>query len=295
MDRSQKVFTQLKQSFPKLEPIDPATLPKLSWEDVKLAHDLDFISRLLDKSLCVQEILKCYEIEPSDLIGSEIKKPLWQMAEDVLFQCRGTYHAALKALEQECTFFLGGGMHHAMRFSGRGFCLLHDVMIAIRKLQLEHGIKRCLIIDVDAHKGDGSAQIALNDDSIFTLSLHMKNAWPIDGSLGPGPWDLPSDLDIEFAQHEEHLYLKRLDEALAQIDLSRFDFAFVVLGADVWEHDELKSTQSLELTSEQVLERDQLIEKRLAASKVKRTYVMGGGYGERAFEPYVNFLKTLIN
>ncbi len=295
MDRSQKVFSELSEHFTALQTVDLAALPQLSWEDVKLAHDLDFISRLLDQELSVNEVLHCYELTQKDLIDGLNQKPLYKMPEDVLFQCRGTYMAALSALKNEISFFLGGGMHHAMRFAGRGFCLLNDIVIAARKLQHDHGIRRCLIIDVDAHKGDGTTQITQNDDSIFTLSLHMKNAWPIDGSLGPGPWDLPSDLDIEFGIDEENLYLEKLTDALALVDIARFDFAFIILGADAWEHDELQSTQSLKLTSEQMLARDQLIESTLTQVKIKRAYVMGGGYGERAHEPYVNFLKKLFD
>lgn len=295
MDRSQKIFAELSEDFTKLKTVDMERLPKLSWEDIKLAHDLDFISRLLDQDLAVFEVQHCYEVTQKDLISGINQKPLWKMPEDVLFQCRGTYMAALSALKNESSFFLGGGMHHAMRFAGRGFCLLNDIVIAARKLQLDHGIKRCLIIDVDAHKGDGTTQITQHDDSIFTLSLHMKNAWPIDGSLGPGPWDLPSDLDIEFGIGEENLYLEKLTAALAEVYIAGFDFAFIVLGADAWEHDELKSTQSLKLNSDQMLARDQLIESTLAQFKIKRTYVMGGGYGERAHEPYVNFLKSLLD
>ncbi len=295
MDRSQKIFSELSEYFTSLQEVELGSLPKLSWEDIKLAHDLDFIARLLDHELSVFEVLHCYEVSQKDLLSTANQKPLWKMPEDVLFQCRGTYMAALSALKNESSFFLGGGMHHAMRFAGRGFCLLNDIVIAAKKLQLDHGIKRCLIIDVDAHKGDGTTQITQHDDSIFTLSLHMKNAWPIDGSLGPGPWDLPSDLDIEFGVGEENFYLEKLAHALQQIDLTKFDFAFIILGADAWEFDELKSTQSLKLTSDQMLARDQLIESKLSHSNIKRTYVMGGGYGERAHEPYVKFLKKLLD
>lgn len=294
-DRSSQVFFELKSQCRELAPINFDHLPKLNWGDMRLAHDLDYIARLTDKELCRSEILNCYETSLEELILKKDNRALEQMPQDVLDQCRGTYHSALYALENECSFFLGGGMHHAMSFAGRGFCLLNDLVVGARKLQQDHKVKKILIIDVDAHKGDGSAQICQHDQSIYTLSLHMKNSWPIDGSLGPGPWDIPSDKDIEFEVNEENNYCERLKQALDNLNGENFDFTFVVLGADVWEFDQLPSTQSMKLSLEQILERDQIIETYLSKQKIPRTYVMGGGYGERAYEPYVNFIKKLID
>src|SRR5690606_35847782 len=124
------------------------------------------------------------------------------MPEDVLFQCRGTLAAAFHAHSHGRAFFLGGGMHHAMSFAGRGFCLLNDIVLTLRKMQQSKLIKRALVIDVDAHKGDGTAQITAHDSSIVTMSMHMAKGWPIDGSLGPGPWDIPSDFDIPVRSEE---------------------------------------------------------------------------------------------
>src|SRR5690606_1391101 len=155
---------------------------------------------------------------------------------DVLNQCRGSVQAAKQAMETGFAFFLGGGMHHAMSFAGRGFCLLNDVVLAARVAQHAYGAKKVLIIDVDAHKGDGTAQITQHDSSITTISLHMEKGWPLDGSLGDGPWLIPSDFDIGFNVGEEGLYLRKLEQILNEIDLKSFDLALVVLGSDAWEH-----------------------------------------------------------
>ena len=60
---------------------------------------------------------------------------------------------------------------------GRGFCTLNDQVIAIKKLQFEDGLKNAWVIDLDVHKGDGTAECSKDDPTISTLSIHMKNGW----------------------------------------------------------------------------------------------------------------------
>ncbi len=290
-DRSNKIFHALKKQFPALKETNPENLPDISFDDLRLAHDLDFIARLFDPSLVAHEIKCCYEYEQ---LLSAVKN-IDEMPADVITQCRGTYASIQKALDQGSSFFLGGGMHHAMSFAGRGFCLLNDIVIGARKAQRELGVSRVLIIDVDAHKGDGTAQILQRDDSIFTLSIHMKNGWPLDGSLGSGPWELPSDLDIELLPNQESQYLELLESGLKQTLKQPFDLGIIVLGADAWENDELPSASGIKLSDKQMLKRDQLIEKSLSSLNIPRAYVMGGGYGQHAHIPYVNFLSELLD
>lgn len=293
MNRSDLAWRELSKNFSSLKQTSLNVLPALSWQDVTRAHDLDFVARLLDEKLSVAEISNCYELKS---YGHEQgKKPLSEMPHDVLFQCRGTLHAAQIALKSQWSFFLGGGMHHAMRFAGRGFCLLNDVVIAARKLQQEQHLGNVLVIDVDAHKGDGTAQITNGDSSITTLSLHMANGWPIDGSLGVGPWDIPSDIDVAIDVNQEGQYLKLLEQALDKALTNTFDLVFIVLGSDVWEEDCLPSSAGIKLSAAQVLERDQLIESKLREKSLPRTYVMGGGYGPNAHKPYVDFISTLLS
>lgn len=287
-DRSTAAFDTLSKQIANLKPVDLKILPNLQWQDIRIVHDLDFISRLLDPELSVREVESCYELKSYGKIAGE--KPLSEMPHDVLSQCRGSIYAAKVALEHGFAFFLGGGMHHAMSFAGRGFCLLNDVVLAARVAQQVYGAKKVLIIDVDAHKGDGTAQITQHDSSITTVSLHMEKGWPLDGSLGDGPWLIPSDFDIPIAMGEESRYLEKLKSVLEQLDLRSFDLAIMVLGSDAWEHDALPSSAGIKLTSEQMLARDKLIDKTLEVAGVARSYVMGGGYGPRAHEPYVNFL-----
>ena len=68
------------------------------------------------------------------------------------------------------------------------FCLLNDQAIAARYLQDKHGINKVLIVDLDVHQGNGTAEIFRNDPSVFTFSMHGKTNYPFKKEI--------SDLDI---------------------------------------------------------------------------------------------------
>src|SRR5690606_33375644 len=139
------------------------------------------------------------------------------------------------ALEKGESFFLGGGFHHAMSFGGRGFCLLNDIVIAAKWISSQKNLSNIWVIDVDAHKGDGTAELTVNDENITTFSIHMADGWPLDedskdsnGNLKP--WFLPSDVDIPIKENEEKIYLKKLEEGLLKLekDFGPADLAIVV-------------------------------------------------------------------
>ena len=191
-------------------------------------------------------------------------------------------------------------MHHAQRDYGAGFCLLNDIVIAIRKLQAETLIQTAWVIDVDAHKGDGTATLTHGDDSTTTLSIHMAHGWPLDGvpydSTGKrNPSFIPSDVDIPIAAGEDHLYVSKLKEGLGKLGgLSTPDLAVVVSGADPYEKDELPSTADLKLSLEQMKQRDLLVYQFLKDRDIPRAYLMAGGYGEDCWKIYAQFLEWAL-
>ena len=194
------------------------------------------------------------------------------------------------ALQSGWAYGMGGGMHHAMSFVGQGFCLLNDLVVALRVLQREGKITRALIIDVDAHKGDGTAEITQGDDSIYTVSLHMAEGWPLVGghyseSFLPGDCDRPIKYSMD--------YLPILRQTLSELD-SDFDLCLVLQGADPFELDQLASAQNLALTLGEMLERDQLIHRWLSERTIPQAYCMGGGYGQETWRVYLNYLAWAL-
>jgi acetoin utilization deacetylase AcuC-like enzyme len=267
-------------------------------------HSSDYVERLFSAGL-EAEIIRTYELLDDDgnfhrFNPASAHLPLTALFERILARVAGTVHAAWIALECGFCFYFGGGMHHAQKDGGAGFCLVNDLIIALRRLQHEKRIRTAWVIDVDAHKGDGTAAIASGDESIATLSIHMARGWPLDqperdreGRLNPS--FVPSTIDIPIESGEEDLYNPRLHVGLERLAATgRPDLALVVCGADPYELDELPSAAGLRLTLEQLLERDQMVYAFLKSLAIPGAWVMGGGYGHSTWKVYAQFIEWAL-
>lgn len=273
-------------------------------EDVARVHSPEYVAKVFGDG-AEEVIVQVYELidengnyhryDPSRAI-----RPLVDLFDDSLKWMAGSFQVGKEALTRGFCFNLGGGAHHAHYEFGHGFCIFNDIVTALRKLQAEGYIKTAWVIDVDAHKGDGTAALTRDDSTIVTLSVHMAHGWPLDlpehlpdGSLHPAY--TPSDIDVPIDSGEEGDYVRRLSAALEMLDgYPRPDIAYVVDGADPYERDGLASTQVLRLSLDQMLERDMTIYSFLEERGIPQAYLMAGGYGDHAWEPYPRFLERVI-
>lgn len=301
-DRALKVFESIKDINPHLQTFDLNLLPKITSTDLLRVHNEDYVSRLYgSEAELLSELMSCFELVNAD--GSfnrynpiKATKKLSDAFGIILKRIAMTYASSKSALENGFSYHLGGGMHHAMSFGGRGFGLLNDIVISIRKLQADGLIKTAWVVDVDAHKGDGTSELTKNDDSIVTLSIHMKDGWPLDQGTSDDPWFIPSNIEIGIGSDENKTYLMRLKVGLEEMEsqFSRPDLVLVVNGADPYEYDGLPSSGLLKLTKEEMLERDMMIYNFFSSRKIPQSYVMSGGYGDKSWEIYSQFLKNLM-
>ena len=275
----------------------------LTKKDLLLVHNLEYVNDLFNENV-TERVMSCYELV--DERGNYFrfnpngaKYNLAHLAKAMLIHTHGTYQAAKSSLASGFSYYLGGGMHHAMSFSGRGFCLVNDLMIAIRKLQSEGLIKKAWVIDVDAHKGDGTAELSKNDDSVGTLSIHMAKGWPLDmpDSNENAPWLIPSTVDIPIESGEEGQYLQKLAAGMEEIlfKVGYPDLVIIVNGADPYEKDLLPSSSLLNLSKVQMLERDKFLFDYFNKKNIPQAYTMAGGYGSESFEVYCNFLSYYLS
>jgi len=160
-------------------------------EMLSLAHDLDFLERC--KISPEEELIKTFELRDDkgnlnrydpDLAERELS----ELMQSVRRQVSASIFSAQLAMDHGFAFLLGGGLHHAMTFQGRGFCQFNDIAIAARAIQREGKANKIAVIDIDAHKGDGTAQIFEKDSSVATFSIHMASGWPLDISLREYKW-----------------------------------------------------------------------------------------------------------
>lgn len=282
-------------------------------EDLERVHDKSFVEALFSEMLDA-ELIKTYELIderglPRRYMPDLAVRPLSALFDTILNQVWGTYLACRLALAPSASagpgfaYFLGGGMHHARRDAGSGFCLLNDIMIAARRLIAEERVSSVWIIDLDAHKGDGTAELAAGDTSILTLSIHMASGWPLDEEslihAVPGRAPLvPSDVEIPIPRGGEASYVPLLRSGLAELEALAGgtvpDLAIVVDGADPYEKDELPSTADLKLSLKTCVERDRLVYDFLRERHIPSAWLMAGGYGERAWEPPAHYLASLV-
>ncbi len=273
---------------------------------LSLAHSPEYVQAVFGDTLDVEKTLcKTFELydeagKPNRYDPKKAVLPLARLAKHALQQAAGTLAAARwTQLNGGGVFYLGGGFHHGMSFGGRGFCYVNDIVIAANKLLESPDINQIWVIDIDAHKGDGTAELCRNNSAITTLSIHMAEGWPLDSAVdhassNQAPWFIPSDIDIPINDSENDQYNDKLSQGLHSLEkMNQPDYIMVVHGSDPYEKDQLPSSGKLNLTLDQMLERDMLVYKFAKKFDVPFLHLLAGGYGVYAHEPYNHFFHKL--
>jgi acetoin utilization deacetylase AcuC-like enzyme len=242
-------------------------------EDVLRVHSSTYVQKLKTDSLTLSERMKL-EIPVSDATV----KGFWLAA-------GGSTLAGRNAMRDGFSANLTGGFHHAYAGHGEGFCMLHDVAIAIRSLQSANAIRTAMVVDTDVHQGNGTAAIFADDPSVFTLSIHQENNYPM-----PKP---PSDEDIGLDDGtRDPEYLDALEKGLLRaLKKMTPDIIFYVGGADPYREDQLGG---LALTIEGLQKRDLLVFEHAGRLKIPVASTLAGGYARRVEDTVRIHVNTII-
>ncbi|MBL4604745.1 MAG: histone deacetylase [Flavobacteriaceae bacterium] len=231
-----------------------------------MVHDADYVSDLMNLSL-----------DPK--IARRIGFPLSEiLIEREMIITDGTIKASEFAFYNGIAMNIAGGTHHAFTNKGEGFCLFNDQAIGARYLQEKGLVKKIVIVDLDVHQGNGTAEIFKDDPSVFTFSMHGENNYPFIKEQ--------SDLDISLETGiQDKEYLAILKETLPKLIAEQEpDFIYYLSGVDIIESDKLGK---LSLTIDGCKERDKIV---LETCKNFNTPVMcsmGGGYSPE--------IKTIVD
>jgi acetoin utilization deacetylase AcuC-like enzyme len=242
-------------------------------EEILRVHTPAYVNKLKTDSLTLSERMKL-EIPLSEAtrIG------FWLAA-------GGSILAGQKALEDGFAANLSGGFHHAYSGHGEGFCMIHDVGVAIRSLQAAGRIRTAMTVDTDVHHGNGTAAIFGNDASVYTFSIHQENNYPM-----PKP---PSDEDIgldDGARDAE--YLDALEGGvLRALKKLTPDLIFYVAGADPYREDQLGG---LALTIEGLQKRDRLVFEHARRRGIPVASTLAGGYARHVADTVRIHANTII-
>jgi acetoin utilization deacetylase AcuC-like enzyme len=269
------------------EPSDFVTPQPASDQDVLLVHTRDYVHKLKTGTLSARE-----ELELEVPYSPELVRAFWMAA-------GGSILAADYALQSRVAFNLGGGFHHAFPDHGEGFCMIHDVAVAIRRIQRDGRIVRAMTVDCDVHQGNGTAVIfaggpktrgpfpsaghwmqsspptgqirSSHAEDVFTISLHQLNNYP--------EFKPPSSLDLNLPDGiGDSEYLACLGNALS-LGLSKFDPELIcyIAGADPYREDQLGG---LSLTIEGLKKRDALVFEIAKAERIPVMVTLAGGYAQ---------------
>ena len=249
-----------------IEQKDLFTPGYLTKESFLLTHTLEYWNKLSSLDLSRREIRD---------IGFPVRKELIDRGRYI---ARGTIECALYALEDHIALNIAGGTHHAYADRGEGFCIYNDFAIAARYLLHHMYVNKILVIDLDVHQGNGTAQIFKNQEQVFTCSVHGEKNYPLRKEK--------SDLDIglkDKVQDDEYLeVIRSLIPRL--IDLVKPDIIFYLAGVDILESDKLGR---LSCTIQGCKKRDLIVFQEARKAGIPIAVSMGGGYSTK--------ISTIIN
>lgn len=241
--------------------------------DILKVHTPDWVKKLKTGALSYSDIMKL-EVPYS----RELVQAFWLAA-------GGTIVAAQVALHDGFGCNLGGGFHHAYPGHGEGFCAIHDVAVAIRRMQSDGLITKAMIVDTDVHHGNGTAAIFAKDESVFTLSIHQENNYPAHKPA--------SDLDLNMDDGvNDQEYLEALLPAVEQsIEEFSPEMVFYIGGADPYREDQLGG---LALTLQGLFKRDAAVFEEARARQIPVVTTLAGGYARRVEDTIRIHVNTIL-
>jgi acetoin utilization deacetylase AcuC-like enzyme len=242
-------------------------------EDIQRVHTADWVRKLKTGTLTASEVM-LLEVPYSP----ELVEAVWLAA-------GGTILAGQSALRDGFGANLSGGFHHAYPGHGEGFCAIHDVAVAIRKLQADGAAKKAMVVDTDVHHGNGTAAIFRNDPLVFTISIHQENNYPAHKP--------PSSIDLNMADHvDDDEYLGALIPAVQKaLDEFQPEILFYVGGADPYCEDQLGG---LSLTKEGLKQRDRQVFEEARRRKIPVATTLAGGYARRVEDTVRIHVNTIL-
>ena len=297
-EKYRRVHDQLIESG-IADPADFITPQPASDQDILRVHTPQYVNKLKTGTLSARE-----ELELEIPYSAELVEAFWLAA-------GGSILAGENALKDGVAVNIGGGFHHAFPDHGEGFCMIHDVAVAIRRMQRDNKIHPAMTVDCDVHQGNGTAAIfagtrtvseplpssgptvlgkhplmrGTHAGDVFTISLHQENNYPA--------WKPPSSIDVDLPDGiTDDDYLAWLDNALSA-GLRQFtpDLICYIAGADPYREDQLGG---LGLTIEGLKKRDELMFRVAKSQNIPVMVTYAGGYAQRVEDTVTIHCNTVI-
>jgi acetoin utilization deacetylase AcuC-like enzyme len=237
------------ENFFRPEPVDERWITR--------THEVEYWQRLKNMLLTEKEMRR---------VGFPITRELVHREITI---AHGTMLCAEFALQYGVAMNIAGGTHHAFTNKGEGFCLLNDVAMASNYLLDKNLVKKILVVDLDVHQGNGTAQIFKDDSRVFTFSMHGANNYPLQKET--------SDLDIGLPDFtSDEFYLSTLEVNLKNlIQQVEPEFIFFQSGVDILDTDKMGR---LGVSKFGCKTRDRIVFEAAKQNRIPIVASMGGGY-----------------
>ena len=224
------------------------------------AHDSAYLSKIYHGQLDRKEQIQ---------LGLPLTPKLYSRS---AIEVEATRLACETALREGMAVVLAGGTHHAFREHGEGYCVFNDIAIAIRSLQIEKPGIKVMVVDTDAHQGNGTNSLLDDDPRVFTYSIHVGRNYPrrkVSGSM-----------DVETVRYVEGaMYLNQLFTTMAAaLEVFSPDLVIWIAGADNHKNDRFGQMM---LSVKDIQRRDEVILRSLVRNRIPLAVLYGGGYNRQ--------------
>ncbi|MBG7606972.1 MAG: histone deacetylase [Verrucomicrobia bacterium] len=243
-----------------LRPEEVTEVKATDFHHILRVHDRSYIEKIQSAALDRKEQL---------LLGLPASSSLFSRSAT---EVEATRLACNAALEEGVGVCLAGGTHHAFRQHGEGYCVFNDIAIAIRDLQDKRPGIKVMVVDTDAHQGNGTASILGDDPQVFTYSIHVGKNYPTQ--------KIASTLDVETVRYVEgEMYLQQLFKTLADaLDKFSPDLVIWISGADNHRNDRFGQ---MHLSLKEIQRRDEVLLRAMIKNHIPVAILYGGGYNRQ--------------
>lgn len=254
----------------------------VSEKDLLSVHTKEYLSSL-NKSINIARVaeLMLISLVPNFILQSRVLKPMKYATGGTILGCR-------LAMEYGWAINLSGGYHHAKSESGDGFCFFADIPIAVYKLFEKNPELSIMIIDLDAHQGNGYASIFKDDSRIHIFDVYNEEIYP---------QDLEAKRYIEFdypikSYIEDKEYLSLLEREIgSSMEKSKPDLIIYNAGTDILRGDPLGCMSISECG---IIKRDETVFRNALNNKIPVLMVLSGGYTKKSAKVIGRSIENIL-
>lgn len=255
----------------------------VSDKKLREVHTQKYLSSL-NKSKTISEIAEFPALRflPPSILKRKILRA-------VKFAVGGSLQGTDVAMKHGFAINLSGGYHHAKANSGEGFCFFADINLAVNNLKKKHNIKSIMIVDLDAHQGNGHESIVKDDTTVHIFDVYNKDIYPNDS-------EVKQYIDYNFPvskNTKDKEYLKIIKNELpAAIKRSKPDFIIYNAGTDIYKGDLIGM---LSVSETGIIIRDEIVFKNAIDNKIPILMLLSGGYSKKSADITARSIENLLN